>query len=294
MTTFYLQKSKRSNSKALWTAVVIVLVLVSGAFLLQRYAGGAVSRVALTIGAPFSSVYAALARNTAFIGTFFQSKAALIRENQELRSYIVAHDEQEDRFEALSHEYQELLSLSGRNASTTSIRRTGERAVVANVVVRPPQSPYDVLILDVGSEQGVTSGMVAYSIGGGVVGRVDSVSGKSAKVVMFSSVGEKSQAIVSRTGEAIQILGSGGGTLVAEVAQEMDIIVNDKIVLPQFGGLVVATVASVDSSVTSSFKKILLSAPVSLSSLRWVEVREHVLFTEVDFVETETEHDDGN
>lgn len=245
--------------------MVVAILVVLGAFLLQKFAGEAVGRFALVVGRPFGGVYSAISRNVGFVGEFFKTKSSLIKENESLRAYIISNEEKTERFEALNHEYQELLALHGRSTTTTN-------SVVAHVISKPPQSPYDVLVVDVGSANGIVDDSLVFSIGGALVGQVEEVSSNTSKVVMFSSVGQETDASVERTGESIKVVGMGGGTLQAEVAQEMDIIVDDTVVLPDFGGFVVASVASVDSSVTSAFKKVLFRAPVSISNLRFVEI----------------------
>jgi cell shape-determining protein MreC len=111
-----------------------------------------------------------------------------------------------------------------------------------------------------------------YGPGNVLVGRVSEATDSTAKVVMYSSVGEKNDMIVERTSESISVEGSGGGNLEAEVPQEMDIVVGDALVLPQFNGAVVASVVSIDASVTSAFKRVLFKTPLNVFSFRWVNV----------------------
>jgi L-asparaginase len=118
-------------------------------------------------------------------------------------------------------------------------------------------------VVDVGSENGVMDDSLVFSIGGALVGQVEEVSSKTSKVVMFSSVGEETEAAVERTGESIKVVGTGGGTLQAEVAQEMDITVDDVVVLPDFGGLVVASVAYTAAALSFALQN--LSKPVVLT-----------------------------
>ncbi len=265
MMTFYPQKSRRPKSKAFLTTIIVTVLIIGTLFCLQIFAGGIVGKVALTVGRPFSSVFTSFKNNFSFSTGFFSSKSALLKENQNLRSYIESNEAKNLRFETINREYQNLLSAYGRNASSSNF-------VLGNVIAKPPQSPYDVLIIDVGNDHGVGVGESVYGPGEILVGRVNEVTDSSSKVVLFSSVGEKSDVTVERTSESISIIGTGGGNLEAEAAQEMDIIIGDTVVLPQFNGAIIASVVSIDTSVTSAFKRVLLKSPLNIFSFRWVKV----------------------
>src|SRR6185295_10209737 len=133
--------------------------------------------------------------------------------------------------------------------------------IIANVIAEPPQSPYDTIILDIGADSGIENGATVYALGDLPIGRVNEVSSRSAKVVLFSNSGEERQAIVERTNSVISVTGTGGGNMQATVSQDMDVTIDDKIVLPEFAGALIGQVVEVESVVTSAYKTILIRAP---------------------------------
>ncbi len=104
------------------------------------------------------------------------------------------------------------------------------------------------------------------------IGRVEETTKHTSKIVLFSSVGEETQVVNERTGSSISVIGVGGGNLETQVAQDIDISIGDNITLPQFGGAIVASAIGVDTSVASSFKKILFRSPINVFNIRWVEI----------------------
>mgnify|MGYP001570881941 FL=1 len=261
----YPQKSRRPKRKIFMVTLAVAVLVVAGALSVPIFAGGLVSKIAMTVSRPFSSSFLALKNNLSFTANLIRSRGALVRENRELRADIEADQVKLLRLDAIFREHQDLLSAYGRSLFT-------KQATLGNIIAKPPQSPYDVLVVDIGSEQGIVSGNRVYGIGGIPIGRVDEVANTTSKIVMFSNVGEKNQVIAERTGLTLSIEGIGGGNLETQVAQDMDIMVGDLIILPQFGAAVVASVAAIDTSVASALKRVLFRVPVNVFNLRWVEI----------------------
>lgn len=261
----YPQKSRRPKRKIFLAALVVAILVVAGALSVPMFAGNFAGKIALSASRPFLSSFLALKNNLWFTANFVRSRGALVRENEKLRADIEANQDKLLRFNALFREHQDLLLAYGRSSFA-------KQAMLGNVIARPPQSPYDVLVVDIGKEQGIVPGNLAYGIGGIPIGKVQEVTNTTSRVVMFSNVGEKNQVIVERTGLSLSIEGIGGGNFETQVAHDADIAVGDSIILPQFGAAVVASVAAIDASVTSALKRVLLRVPVNVFNLRWVEI----------------------
>lgn len=261
----YPQKSRRPKRKIFLAALVVVVLAVAGGLSVPMFAGNFAGKVALSVGRPFLSSFLALKNNLRFMADFVRSREALVGENEKLRADIETNLAKLLRFDALFREHQDLLLAYGRSSLV-------EQTTLGNVIARPPQSPYDVLIVDIGSEQGIVPGNLVYGIGGIPIGRVGEVTDTTSKVVMFSNVGEKNQVIVERTGLALSVEGIGGGNFETQVAHDTDIVVDDLIILPQFDAAVVASVAAIDANVTSALKQVLFRVPINVFNLRWVEI----------------------
>lgn len=265
MKMIYLQKSRSNKKRNALISIAVVLGLVALFGLGQFFAGGALGRIALSAGGPFASAYTGLVDGVSFTTAVIKSRSNLVLENRRLRQEIEKNTSEQNRFETLEEEYKTLLEAYGRRPITGSV-------VLANVISKPPQSPYDVLIVDVGENVGIDVGAEVYGLGGIPIGLVhETVSGTS-RVVLFSSVGEEHQATLNRTGATITLKGVGGGNIEAQAAQDLDVRVGDTVSLPVFGGAVVAEVVDIEHIETQASKTVLLKVPVNVFHTRFVEI----------------------
>ncbi len=267
MMMIYLQRNRQQSrrNRGLWSALLIAFLIIAGIILLQIFAHGAIDKIALSTGGPVAKIYTSIKNNVAFAAAMVKSRHSLVDDNEELKAKLADIEAEHIRFNSILKENQDLLSAYGRSPFTKSV-------VIANVTAKPPQSPYDLVIVDIGSRDGVALGNRAYALGGIPIGKVVETSDATSKVVLYSSIGEENQFVHERTGASISAVGTGGGNLEATVAQEVDIVEGDKLTLPQFGGTVVATVVQVESTVTSASKRVLFRLPINLFNLRWVEI----------------------
>ena len=157
--------------------------------------------------------------------------------------------------------------------------RTGSSyGVLASVLARPPETPYDTLVIDAGKDNGVSVGD-SVSAGGTVfIGSVEEVYAKSARVVLYSAGGESHDALLlsskNASGEAVPVAlsGQGAGSFVGEVPAGTAVSVGDMAVFPGLGERLVARVSAIDPAEGASFKKVYLQFPVNIFTLRFVEV----------------------
>ena len=83
--------------------------------------------------------------------------------------------------------------------------------ILSAILAKPNQSPYDTLLIDAGSGQGIKTGDTVFALGDVPIGRVDVVYDNSAKVVLFSNPGEKTEAVISgkNTARTVRLIRSG-------------------------------------------------------------------------------------
>lgn len=91
--------------------------------------------------------------------------------------------------ESLKAENIELRSMLGR-------KYEADKSILADVIIRPPKTPYDNLIVDAGEDQGVEVGDLVYAESDYGIGRVSEVYAKSSRVTLFSSSDNKEQVLV--------------------------------------------------------------------------------------------------
>jgi cell shape-determining protein MreC len=265
MSTIYLQRSRQQRRRFFSRSTLIVVVVIAVALALLIWGGRSVEKFAMSVGGPIAAVYTSFKDEIVFMGAFMSSRSNLINENRKLENLLAENQAKMIRFDSLFQEHQALLEAYSRSPFAGSV-------VLGNVIAKPPQSPYDIVLVDAGSSSGVSLGSRVYGLGGIPLGRIGETTESQAKVVLFSSVGEDNQAVIERTGATVAIKGVGGGNLESEVGQDLDIVAGDKILLPQFNGALVATVVEVDKTATSAYKKVLYRTPINIFHLRFVEI----------------------
>ncbi len=164
-------------------------------------------------------------------------------------------------------------ALSLKAASLSGLARDA-REIVAGVIARPPESPYDMLILSAGREDGVTLGMEAFGDGGVPLGVVTSVLANFSRVTLFSAPGTETSGWVGRANLPLIIKGAGAGTMSASVARSAGITAGDIVFVPGPGMLPVGVVTRVDSKPSSPSVTLRITPSLNLFSTAWVVMRD--------------------
>lgn len=261
MKMIYRQKSKKKSKRVFVVLAVIVLFVVVSSFLISKVPE-TLSNTVRFVGTPFWQAEIFISNHTHFISNFFRSRNAVVTENDALKSELDLYREQMLDYETLKSEHAKLLAEYGREGT--------QNKIIATVLVRPPQTPFDTLILDVGSNEGVALEDVVYSVGGVILGTVTDVSAHNSNVTLFSRTNLMTPAIFERSNLSISIRGLGGGSFEAQVPQESDIVKDDILIMPTLVPSPVGVVSLVESSVKSAFKRVLIQSPTNISYTRFV------------------------
>jgi hypothetical protein len=91
-------------------------------------------------------------------------------------------------------------------------------------------------------------------------------------VVLFSNAGEKNQALISGGNIFMEIVGRGGGNFEMIVPKDFTLQKGDQVVMPGVNPYVLAIVETVISDPRDPFTKALLTSPVNIQELKFVEV----------------------
>ena len=187
-------------------------------------------------------------------------------ESAELRGRVATLEAQVRDRAALYLENLDLKSRLGRNAEVS--------VILAAVLQRPPGTPYDSFIIDAGSSAGLLEGQLVSAGGNALIGRVGEVSGKSARVVLFSAPGLEHQALIERAGRSItlSVVGEGAGAMVAQVPAGTGARVGDRILFPGIHSAMSAEVSHVELRQEDAFEKVYLHLPANIFELRFVEI----------------------
>lgn len=197
------------------------------------------------------------------------SNKELARQNEALRAQLASSTIALMDRNLLYADNIQLKERLGRVATST-------RSIVAAVILRPPGTPYDTLMLDAGSNDGVAVGDLVAAGGSVYIGKISQVYAGASRATLFSAPGEAHDALVVPAAGAsvpVSLSGQGSGSLTGEVPAATQVAPGDAIVLQNLGIEFIATVTAVDSSAQNSFKTIYTQLPVNPLSLRFVEVR---------------------
>lgn len=296
----YLQAHKRPYQRlkqtVVWTSVVIVVLVI----VMQLFAPHF-----------FPSIFSAIARPfwrmefSAESGAL-KSPENLLNENEALTRQLADTQVRLDTIGAIESENNELKTLLGRDPGTifdivsnvssistsTSIitapassksassknpskfvQKNVETRILAAVLQRPPFSPYDELIIDIGHDYNLSTSSMVYVSGGILIGRVVDVLNTTAKVKLFSSPNEKYEVLVGTSHTPATAIGRGGGQYETNVSRdtvvkEGDFVLNSALNDKPFG-----IVSAVLLDPTLPFETILFAPPVNIYQLRWVLVK---------------------
>ncbi len=200
------------------------------------------------------------------IGTGLRSKRALVAQNESLRAELGKAAAQLAAREQLLAENAALKEALGRRGEA--------HFIVASVLRKPPVSAYDTLVIDGGGEAGLAEGQTVYAYGETPIGTIVEVSGNSAVVRLWSAPGEKTAARLSPAGIDIELVGRGGGNFEAIVPQDLAVPESASAVTRELNAKVLARFRKVISDPRDPFQTLLMSAPVNVQMLSFVEVRQ--------------------
>jgi len=149
--------------------------------------------------------------------------------------------------QGLSQKVVELSKLFGKNEEI----RPPMEGILAEVVLRPPESPYDTLVVSQGVRAGVTRGMQVLGAGGTPLGVIADTGADFSRVVLFTASGVRTSGWVGRDSVPILLHGAGGGAFTATLARVVDVAVGDSVYVVGSSWSPVGTVARIDSDPSS-------------------------------------------
>ncbi len=161
---------------------------------------------------------------------------------------------------------------------------------LAAILSKPNQSPYDTLLIDAGTSQGVVTGNTVFALGDVPIGRISDVYLNSAKVVLFSNPGETTQAMISyqnltpsatnstasspNSNVFVNLVGRGGGNFEIVIPKGVVLEEGEQAVLPGINDYVLGIVQKVISDPRNAFTKVLLTSPINIEEQKFVEIEQ--------------------
>lgn len=151
-----------------------------------------------------------------------------------------------------------------------SAGRTSAPGIIAGVVSRPPESPYDALVLGKGSDDGVAVGMEAFGNGGVPLGTVSWVGSGFSRLTLFSSPGTQLSAWAGAGHAPVTLHGAGAGAFTATAPRAAGLKEGDAVYAPGPGALPVGTIRRIGGAAASPEETLYIAPAADLFTLAYV------------------------
>jgi cell shape-determining protein MreC len=260
---------------------------------LARVIAGSIGVVAvictiIIIFAPhlFSSLFTSIARpfwrvEFSIASGSLSSPEHLLADNERLKRELDELRAVSESVEFVSTQNEELKAVLGRPSNSTLGTSTdpdrliprNDGSILGAVLKRPPTAPYDMMIIDVGHDQGISTTSMVYATGNILIGRVVDVLSNTSKVKLFSSPEEKYDVLIGSSQAPAVAIGRGGGHYEAQVSRESGVKEGDYVISPGLNDGPFGTVSAVIFDPAQPFQTVLFSPAVNIYKLRWVTVK---------------------
>jgi len=237
----------------LFVALLVVLLLLPKLF-------SAFASLALS---PLHAVQTWVSQSSGSLPYYLRDRAVLLQEIQDLKDSNAAQSGERFTIELLSKENEQLRSLLGD---------TQEGRIVAGVIGRPNKLPYDVLVLDKGTQDGIVEGAPVFIGTQSVIGIVQKAFQKSSVVELITSPGFTASVYIIGPDIYTTATGVGGGQLRVGVPQGVALKEGSLVIVPSASTGVYGKISVIDSVPTQPEQYGYVSPEIPLSSLHLVSV----------------------
>lgn len=201
------------------------------------------------------------------IEEFSRSRQDLLARIEELEKQNRRLQQKGIAAEVVRKQNSSLKELLGRNGEYPS---STDNRLVARVQSRPPVSPYDSLIIDLGEQDGIERGMKVLGSHATEIGTIQEVFDTSSRVQLYSSAGTRTTIEINDAGALYVAEGRGGGEVDARIPRHVDIKEGDLLTAPAFDSRVIAEIKDISVSETDPFISARGQMPVNIFELTWV------------------------
>ena len=205
------------------------------------------------------------------VTSYFLSKNSLYDQNQKLQADVAFNNARMSNYDSVVAENVSLKEILGRLPAQAG-KNEKVPMILAAILSKPNQSIYDTLVIDVGTKQGIKEGNTVFALGNVPIGLVDFAYENSAKVVLFSNPGKKTQVVISNKNIFMEIVGRGGGNFEIILPRDFILQKGDQVVMPGVNSYLLAITETIISDPRDPFIKALLTSPVNVQELKFVEV----------------------
>lgn len=258
------RQQNKSARKNILKKTAFVALFVLTLVLLNTTERNPLTGASYAIATPFWKAQTVIQNRVGSFLSLLKSKKSLIEENNALKNSLQEIEYFTISFEAAKKENSELKRLLGRVE--------GRDTILAAVLSRPRTSPYDTLVIDIGSTDNIHVGDLVIAFGDYVVGFISKVYTHNAQVTLFSAPGIKTNVLIGEENRVASAEGRGGGNFIAELPRDVNISEGDVVILADITTQIFSVVESISHTSVDAFQVIRFKNPVNLFTLTWVQV----------------------
>lgn len=220
--------------------------------------------VKIIIGAtsPFFKLAKLTAEKKTNLFFLFKNKQFLNEELNFLKEKNIELENETILLESVKRENEELKTMLSRSDKKSYI--------LGFVISRPPQSPYDTIVADVGSDNGVWRGMKAIAYSNVLIGHAVEVFSGVSKIKLISYPGEETNLVIETENAKISAigLGLGGGNIEVKIPSSVKVNSGDEITAEGAFRYLLGLADKIEIDPLNPFQKIIFRIPVNLNELQ--------------------------
>ena len=243
--------SSRKMKIAFSTLIIVVLL------------GFVFNQLAYWVGGPLWAVREAITSRAVSTISYFKSKSTLQNENDDLKKKL---DEKNAEIIAVKNQ----VDLYKQLDSYIAMKDTTANESIVRVVSRPPQTPFDVLVVEA-NDNNIKAGQRVY-FAGIPAGIIESKTGSYAKVFLFSNPASQFRVLVGVNKIEADAKGKSQGNIYLTLPKNVDVQNGDTVYLAD-GTVPIGTVSQVDNNTSTSFIDVYVKMPFSPSRVDWLTVQ---------------------
>lgn len=206
------------------------------------------------------------------IGNFFENtllvfkeKSSLNEENKFLKDKILQIESRNLQCSIIEQQNDELKKLLSREDK--------EKFIVASIILKPPQSVFDTILIDAGSDNGIERGMMVTAYGNVLIGYVVDVFSQTSKIKLISFEGEETNIVLQSLGISAIATGRGGENFEITFPRSVEVKSGDLVTTSGMKPLVVGIAERVEVNLSDAFQKILFRIPLNIQELKYVMIK---------------------
>jgi cell shape-determining protein MreC len=239
------------------------MLIVAGAFLLLLVLPRLLSSVVAVVLYPFDVTRVWVLESSNSLPQYLRDRHALLTELETLKEKVAVTEGAENTVSKLQAENEQFRQLC---------KAVPEERVIARVVGRPPELPYDVMMLDEGYNAGVIEDAPVYAGTDQVIGYISRVYAKTSLVTLVTTASFESVAYIIGPNIYTHAEGIGGGILRVAVPQGITLSKGNTVILPALDSGVYGTIQEVVTSPTKPEQYGYVPLAINIQGLQYVSI----------------------